>query len=240
MLESYCVCEKGNVKAVNQDSVGAFSLDDKGLFVVADGMGGHYGGGRASSLVLEELAGWWDVCLRTNGPPGFQRSIQQLSQVLTCCHRRIGALAPEGQICGTTVAALWICGGDYAVFSVGDSRCYVICKKGPFVGMPVQLTHDDVAGANGPGGPANAGKLLRALGPGTECMITLQTGHVPPRAVFALCTDGIHKYCPTKDLTAVLRRAVRGEALSAAGKKIVSSTEENSVQDNYSLILVRC
>lgn len=41
MLESYCICEKGKGRAVNQDSAGTFSLEDRGMFVVADGMGGH-------------------------------------------------------------------------------------------------------------------------------------------------------------------------------------------------------
>lgn len=240
MLESYCICEKGSVRAVNQDSAGKFLLDDKGLFVVADGMGGHFGGEQASRIILAEMAKWWEGCLRTNGLPDFQQSIQQLRQRLQYCHRQIGPLAPPGQICGTTVVLLWICGHDYAVFSIGDSRCYLMSKKGPFVGKLAQLTHDDVAGTNGPGGLSNAGKLLRALGPGPECVITLQTGHVPSHTVFALCTDGIHKYCPQNDFASILKRAVRGEALPVVGKKIVSLAEDNATQDNYSLVLVRC
>ena len=208
--------------------------------MVADGMGGHFGGEQASRIVLEELAAWWNGRLRAGGLPDFQGGTRQLYAVLQRCHRRIGPLAPQGQICGTTVVLLWICGQDYAVFSIGDSRCYLMKKKGLFIRGPVQLTHDDVAGPDGPGGPANAGKLLRALGPGPHCVITVQTGQVPPHAVFALCTDGIHKYCLPDDFAAALRRVVRGEALAAAGEKIASLAEVNGTQDNYSLVLVRC
>ena len=240
MLESYCICEKGNFRAVNQDSAGTFLWEDKGMFVVADGMGGHYGGDQASRVVLDELTEWWDRCLKTNGLPVFQEGVQQLRQVLAYCHNRISTLAPQGQICGTTVVLLLVHGREYAVFSAGDSRGYMISKRGPFVGKLIQLTHDDVVGPNGPGGSANAGKLLRAIGAGSECLVTLKTGHIPPHTVFALCTDGVHKYCPQNDIATTLKKALRGVALPAVGETITALTEAHGTRDNYSLVLVRC
>lgn len=238
MLNSICICQTGKVRASNQDRAGHFSKGNCGLYVVADGMGGHYAGEKASETVLSDLRQWWDRFLNASQRPGFLQGIEQLKRVIEQCHQKISSLAPPGQICGTTLVLLWILHSDYALFSVGDSRCYQISRQWRFPSKVVQLTQDDVANPNGFHGPQNEGKLLRALGAGRKCSFSLQTGLVQPHTVFALCSDGVYKECPKRVWERVLKQSILGAGLEKMGSEIIQEVERNGARDNYSLILV--
>lgn len=231
MIDSCCVCRVGKVRSVNQDRAGCFSLESWCLAFVADGMGGHFGGERASEIVAQACSQWWEAFLKAPQRPGFLQSVEQLRSLLHRCHEEIKKAAPLNEVCGTTVVLLWISGTEYALFSVGDSRCYTVERRFGCLRRPVQLTHDDVAVE-----PRLAGKLLRALGPG-ECVFSLTTGQVRPGAVYALCSDGIYKACP--ELLAGLRAVSQGKKLKSAVEKITAQVDANGAPDNYSLVLLR-
>lgn len=231
MIESCCVCRTGKVRSVNQDRAGCFSLENWCLAFVADGMGGHYGGEQASEIVAQACSQWWEAFLKAPQRPGFLQSVEQLRGLLRWCHEEIKKAAPLNEVCGTTAVLLWISGAEYALFSVGDSRCYAVSRRFGLSQRPLQLTHDDVASE-----PHLAGKLLRALGPG-ECVFSLTTGRVRPGVVYALCSDGIYKACP--GLLAGLRAVSPGKKLKETAEKITAQVDANGAPDNYSLVLIR-
>lgn len=180
MMEGCCICRIGKSRSVNQDRAGWFSLEDWGLAFVADGMGGHFAGERASEIVAQACSQWWETFINAPQRPGFLQAVEQLRGLLFQCHEKIKTITPLNEICGTTVVLLWISGTEYALFSVGDSRCYAVTRHFGFTQKPVQLTIDDVAVE-----PPLAGKLLRALGPGV-CILSHRTGTVGRGMVFAL------------------------------------------------------
>lgn len=231
MMESFCVCRQGKVRTVNQDRAGCFSDGDRCIAFVADGMGGHFAGERASEIVARACLEWWESYIGDSQRPAFLQSVEQLRGVLLQCHEKIAGIAPPQTICGTTAVLLWVAGEEYALFSVGDSRCYTVAKRFGIPQKPVQLTHDDVSTE-----PRLAGKLLRALGPGV-CSFSLKTGRVQRRTVFALCSDGIYKACP--ELRAELRAAAFGRSLEEAAGRITALVDANGAPDNYSLVLLR-
>lgn len=230
-MEQYAISRRGLVRESNQDRAGGFSLDGRCLAFVADGMGGHYAGEQASEIVSQACAQQWEALVGADQRPGFLQSVDQVRAMLQGCHETIAALMPPPIVCGTTAVVLWLCGEEYALFSVGDSRCYQVARR---MGLyqAVQMTHDDVSTE-----PATAGKLLRALGPGL-CTLSVQTGRVAPGMLFALCSDGVYKPCP--DFVRALRRpGVRRKSLVELAEKIAAQVEQAGAPDNYSLVLVR-
>jgi len=229
MSESYVICRKGR-RALNQDRAGCFTAGKWHLGYVADGMGGHHAGEQASELVAQACARWWGGFLDTQQRPGFLQGVEQLRGLLERCHREIGELFPPDVICGTTAVLLWVAGKEYAVFSVGDSRCYeVLPRFGGLFGRAVQLTYDDVS-------EQSKGKLLRALGPG-PCSFSLRTGQTRKGAVFALCSDGVYKFSPS--LLQEFKHLTEKRPLQTAGERIAAQVEGAGAPDNYSLLLLR-
>lgn len=231
MMEHVCICRTGQVRSVNQDRADCFSLEKWSLAFVADGMGGHFGGEQASETVAQACAGWWDSFVNADQRPGFLQSVEQVRGLLRRCHEDIAAIVPPGTVCGTTAVLLWIAGDEYALFSVGDSRCYAVTRRFGFAQTPVQLTHDDVSAE-----PQFAGKLFRALGPGV-CTFSLKTGAARPGMVFALCSDGVYKSCP--GLLRELKRIAPKGPLESAAARITAQVDGSGAPDNYSLVLLR-
>lgn len=227
MIDYVWICDTGLTRLQNQDRAGAFASADMGLFYVADGIGGHYAGEKASSMVEEELRGWWAD--HTDGMT-FADSVQQLHQLLCLCNSRIRSWTPAGKRCGTTAAVLWVQGGEYAVLSIGDSRCYLTQREG-WRQKTSLLTADDIE--------PQSGKLSRALGAQEISRITVYQGLLEKRGLFALCTDGIYKVCPPQELERCLSFANWMGDLDRAVTRIENSVRSRQAPDNYSLVLVR-
>lgn len=99
----------------NEDAF--LSLPDQGLWVVADGMGGHEAGEIASAIVRDTIQKIW----LSDPSPTLSRSLQASHQaVINASARGIGA---RGM--GSTVVALHSTDKEYEVAWVGDSRAYL-------------------------------------------------------------------------------------------------------------------
>ena len=108
----------GLVRDHNEDSY--LARPDLGLWAVADGMGGHFGGEIASRIVVDELA----------------RRVEcgeSLSGAVAATHHAVQEAAEKGQGhrgMGSTLVCLKVSGSHYQVAWVGDSRAYLIGKHG--------------------------------------------------------------------------------------------------------------
>ncbi|MDQ1745479.1 MAG: family protein phosphatase [Pseudonocardiales bacterium] len=112
----------GRVRTLNEDSV----LAVPGLFVVADGMGGHAAGEVASRLAVAEFAR-----LAERAPGGVQLSAEDLTETVRRANEHIltaGAERGDRYGMGTTLTGVGVVGVEQgeqlAVFNVGDSRVY--------------------------------------------------------------------------------------------------------------------
>ena len=116
---------------MNEDSI--LLLPDRGLFAVADGMGGHRGGRVASNMVTSELA----EIARVSGRP---LSGDELERALLQINRHVferGESDFDLQRMGSTCVAVSIHGTRGVVAHIGDSRCYLVRD-----GRSEQLTSD--------------------------------------------------------------------------------------------------
>lgn len=230
MMQHICLCERGCRRPVNQDRAGGWTDGDCGLFFVADGIGGHYAGEKASGTIARLLADWWDTGRRMAAAD----AAEELHRLIGRCDAVIRQNTPPGQRCGSTVVLLWISGGTYALLSVGDSRCYQTRRKG-FHTETVQLTTDDVLPDSA--GP-DRGKLSRAVGAGS-CLVTIRCGELTSGTLFTLCSDGIYKFCSGRTLEHSLARARRTALLRQSAQEIEREVLARQAPDNYSLVLVR-
>lgn len=231
MIQHICLCERGCQRPENQDRAGGWTDGDRGLFFVADGVGGHYGGAVASQALADGLGRWWNAGVR----PPAEEAGAVLQRLVRDCHRQILQAAPPGQRCGSTLVLLWLDGGAYTLLWAGDSRCYHTSRR-LLRCETRQLTVDDVVPDSAPA--AARGKLLRAVGVG-DCLMSLRSGALTCGSLFALCSDGIYKVCPPPCLRRHLARAQRTALLQSAARAVEQEVLARRAPDNYSLVLIR-
>jgi len=241
------VNERGMELEENQDAVFCGSDGQAGIFMVADGMGGHEDGARASGVLEQNIQEWWEGYLAANQRPGFLQVVEQVKLVLSQSNTDIMNYTKQGQICGSTVVVLWIEAGAWALFSCGDSRCYQM-QEGMLSGKINLLTMDDVweNQQNNVAGMkpdeiknhVNYGKLIRAVGVRKEFGCMMRSDIWRGKTNFALCSDGVYKYCGETFLKKHLRKTRKTKNLKACADKVKEEVYRNGAPDNLSLILI--
>ena len=115
----------GMIRAGNEDSFFAEANDKRGLFIVADGMGGHAAGDVASEMAVQiisrELAGITEL----NGDNVASRVADAVKKANSKIYERtITEVDKQGM--GTTASVLIVTGSRYLIGQVGDSRVYLL------------------------------------------------------------------------------------------------------------------
>ncbi|OZB60533.1 MAG: phosphoprotein phosphatase [Lysobacterales bacterium 14-68-21] len=219
----------GKVRRHNEDAI--LVRDDLGLWVVADGMGGHSAGDYASALIAQRLG----ALTRSGSVFDFIEAIEDaLEQVNTDL---IGMARTRGvDIIGSTVVVL-VHHHDYMLCGwVGDSRAYCMER-----GMLEQVTRDHVHGTKDdvtqfggtPAAPSpGAGVLTRAIGAEERLFVDWQVAGCRSGMQFVLCSDGINKEMSDAEIAAACQRQgdpqgvlndLLGLALGRAGRDNVSA-----------------
>lgn len=124
-FEAWYLSDKGLRRDSNQDS--CLANNDLGLFIVADGMGGHSGGEVASSLAVDTVQGLFaDPEARDLSPR------EVMAKAYENASRKIFDKAanenPELAGMGTTMVVAYVRENTIYVGNVGDSRCYLFQK----------------------------------------------------------------------------------------------------------------
>lgn len=132
-FQCWCLSDKGLKREGNQDS---FLIDERlGLFIVADGVGGHMGGEVASALAVETVR---EV---VGHPKASQFSAKEVIHQAyeEASHRIYDRAVQETRLngMGTTMVMGYFRDSTLYVANVGDSRCYLYRK--PYVW---QMTED--------------------------------------------------------------------------------------------------
>jgi serine/threonine protein phosphatase PrpC len=222
-------------RATNEDSM----LVDPalGLFVVADGMGGHRAGEIASGLAVETIR----TVMTAEQPSG-----DLLCHAVECANDHILAAAshnPDHAGMGTTVTAVLIRNGELEFVSVGDSRMYR--WRGDTL---TQLTQDDswLSHARASGTEISDEEAQRhpmrhvltdVVGVRPELSPQLQNEPVLSGDTLVLCSDGLHGALAQEQLMTALRQ--HGEP-AAAAQQLVQYALDNGTTDNVTVIVIRC
>jgi len=257
----------GTVRSSNQDN---FLIEPSlGLLAVADGMGGHEGGERASADALAALAHY----LRAAAPqdqdatvPNFTagacdaaptdadatwtgatlRAMGTLQAAVEYANAQVyqanlARRRGDGGGMGTTLTGVWqgVPGGPLFAFHVGDSRLYRFRH-----GELVQLTRDQTMYQQA----LDAGferdlpprnLLLQAIGPGPDVQPEFHTLAAAPGDLYMLCSDGLHGVCSDERIAAVLARATP-DSFAQRCAELVELAKADGSRDNITVVLVRC
>lgn len=245
-LESCCFSETGLVRSENQDACLVHSADDISVFCVADGMGGHNNGKRASAEIVSGIREWTEGFYEKKYEMEFLRILDGFEEKLSAVNKRIYKCYNMGAICGSTLVVLLIYHENYVVYSVGDSRVY---RKRGFSFQ--QITKDDTWQYSDhiPVGLSEQelrlhtsyDKLTRAFGTQESVVPQRITDKLKAGDVFLLCSDGVYKYCDSKVLDAACSRGFLGEksVLDEKLRLIQESVLKRGAPDNLTAVLVR-
>ncbi len=226
--------DTGCVRQINEDSY--LSRPDFGLWVVADGMGGHAAGDYASMTIVREL--------NSIGVPGSTEDLQaRFLERLTRANELITEHAQEleqGTI-GATVVSLLIHGRNYACVWAGDSRAYLL-REG--VLRQISEDHTEVRAL------LNAGTITadeavhwprknvitRAIGVGERPDCDTVSGPVELGDCFVLCSDGLTEHLSDAEIARFAGSLPPQEACAA----MIAETVRRGARDNVTVIAVRC
>jgi protein phosphatase len=244
--KGYGVTDLGRKRTSNED---AFFLDDElGLYVVADGMGGHAAGEVASREAVDTLYGMVKRGIRMLPalvqPASEQdagaacRLMESAVQAATYFVYSIAEIDREKSGMGTTISALLIL-GDYGITAqVGDSRIYRIQDA-----SVEQLTEDHTLIAwqlkQGLITPQEAARsphrnvITRAVGNREYVQVDTRRVLLVPGERFLLCSDGLHGYLRNEDIPAIV--AMGG---TEAVDRFIDLANERGGKDNITAVLV--
>ncbi|MEO6599105.1 MAG: protein phosphatase 2C domain-containing protein [Polyangiaceae bacterium] len=226
----------GRFRARNEDSL--LILRQHSVFVVADGMGGHHGGGIASELAVKTLN---DVYSRrafqglVESSKPIPRRAHDLALAIQSANQAVysrAASTPELSEMGTTLVAARFSPRKQRVYigHIGDSRCYRVRQ-----GKIRQLTKDHTMASIGMSGP-NAQRLVRAVGIGSSVTIDLIVDKPRPNDTYLLCSDGLPKMLGDDEMLSVV---LTQPNLDRAVKSLIELANERGGRDNITVILVR-
>ena len=243
-IVAWALSDTGRKRDHNEDSV--LLSPDLGLYGVADGMGGHAAGDRASQLAVETV----DAALRAvnldeapQGTPSLQDApgkhladaVRRASQVIY--EESARDVTRRGM--GTTLTTIVLRGGRLYLAHVGDSRCYLF-RDGRIEQLTVDhswieeqvragfMTREEAEES------ALKHVVTRSVGFESEVEVDLMAMPVLTGDCYLLCSDGLSNYLTERQLTGFLTRGYYSEV----PKRLVDTANALGGDDNISVVVV--
>jgi len=223
----------GAVRKLNEDSL--LDLPELGLWMVADGMGGHAAGDFASGAIVSALAS-------IPPPASLGALVGEVRQRLQDVNRQLNdeARTRHEQVIGSTVVALLVFGTHGVAVWAGDSRAYLYRR-----GELIQLTRDHSQveelvrrGLLRPdeveGHPA-ANVITRAIGVADFLELDSEMFTLAEDDAYLVCSDGLYRELDDNAIKACLSLGDCQQSCDA----LVDSALARRARDNVSVIVVR-
>lgn len=243
--------DRGLKRAHNEDSLSV--VPDLGLFIVADGMGGHSAGEVASRQAIETIVDFLrmgeEETARFAPPapnPNLSETENRISSAVQLANRDVHKLAEdhsEFHGMGTTIVGILIDPDKplAGIAHVGDSRCYRVRD-----GKIEQLTLDHSWVSEQlqkkiitPEEAKNhrwKNVITRALGHRRDVEVDVQTTDLRPNDLYLLCSDGL---CGLVDDDNLRRILLSHADLDEVVTDLIRAANEAGGHDNISIVVVR-
>jgi len=228
--------DTGKVRSHNEDAV--LVRDDLGLWVVADGLGGHSAGDYASQMIVERLG----LLRRTENIHDFIEAIDDSLEAINTELRRT-AYQRGVDLIGSTVAVLahhsdyMLCGwvGDSRVYCYEDGRLRQVTRDHAH-GAEDDVTHLRPREGDRPPPQPGGGVLTRAIGAEDRLFVDWLVAARRPGVQFLLCSDGVNKEMTDRELEALFRTDKAPTSLIGS---IFETSLARGARDNVSAVVVR-
>jgi serine/threonine protein phosphatase PrpC len=242
----------GQKRKLNEDN---YLIDEKsGLFLVADGMGGHDAGEIASKLAVELIFNEIKKALdggkltRTDRPLSesiyetVQDAIEEANNQIHCYNLAKGH--PEGKGMGTTVSGFWIipetreAARHIHSFNVGDSRLYSF-YHGQLQQLTTDHSHYQLWLDTGKDGEAPKHNIIyKAIGPWRRVLAEQKEFPIRTGETFLLCSDGLSGMLNDNQLEKLLIKC-QAMSLQKLLQVLIDAANRAGGKDNITAILVK-
>lgn len=226
----------GNYRKNNEDSY--FVNESKNLYILADGMGGHLAGEKASKMATERIASDFENAKEVNS---LEDAIEILSSSIRDANREIFNSSEENEDyrgMGTTVSTGIILGDVLIYSNVGDSRVYKINKD------IEQITRDDsfvnylkeigeITEEEAKNHPKK-NVLTKAVGTTADIDVSVNTLKIEEGDIFLFCSDGLTNMVPDEEIFKIIKE----NTPEVAKDKLLDLALKNGGMDNITFILV--
>jgi serine/threonine protein phosphatase PrpC len=242
----------GQVRNNNQDAVFSFmsssgtaeNLPEFGVFVVADGMGGHHDGEKASAVAARVVVRYilnhiYQMMLDTQNDKAERPIVSEVLRLgIQEANREVSAHVPQG---GTTLTVAALIGDLVYIGHVGDSRAYIIegssiehvTRDHSLVQRLIELEQLTVEEA---ADHPQKNVLYRALGQNENVDVDAITRRLGKGARLLLCSDGLWNWVADEEIRNVVNASLSPQL---ATETLVKLANERGGPDNISVIIVK-
>lgn len=214
---------------MNEDAI--FDRPQSGLWVVADGMGGHEAGEVASGAIVAGLSQVVDI-------DQASKFVDAVEDCLIEVNRRLfAASSSQGKVMGSTVAAVLALPGHCLCMWAGDSRVYRLRN---FELQELTTDHSEVEELIAEGSLARADAdgypgenvITRAVGGEEDLFLEVKLFEMAHKDRYLLCSDGLYKDVKFHEIQEILSD---GDVTSAC-RRLIDCAKSRRCSDNVSVI----
>ncbi len=233
--DSCALTHQGCVRDHNEDA--GLEWPEMGLWVVADGMGGHSSGDLASNMIIDHIS---HLIL----PESLSGIVDLLEDTLLDINQQLLQTAQQrsaNTTIGSTVVVMLAYNNLALLLWVGDSRAYLFRE-----GQLSQLTQDHTQieelieqglllredAENHP----SANIITRAVGATDELFVDITSYEIREGDIFLLCSDGLDKEVSEQEISQLLGQT--GSA-SQLAQSLLDLTLERGARDNVTITLAK-
>lgn len=235
----YSGTDVGRVRKINQDYIYA-SKKPVGklpnLWIVADGMGGHNAGDRASSYAVEVMLDAIEHSRERNPLKNLRSAIEAANEKVL--EESFSEEKYEGM--GTTIVAATVVKGTLYVANVGDSRLYVLGNRMFQVTTDHSLVEEMVRMGTLTKEEARChpkrNVITRAVGVGKSVKIDCFEWKLQKKDIVLMCSDGLTTMVEDEEIQQIIKD---NEDLQEAGEKLIAAANENGGSDNITVLLAK-
>jgi len=247
-LEIVVRTDPGLVRELNEDAV--FASPERGLVILADGMGGYNAGEVASGMAVSFLSSaletsFFDPAAASCDKAGRSFASRCLEESIGLANMAIyNAAVSEPQYAGmgTTLVMALFADNRMTVAHIGDSRLYrmrddrlaVVTRDHSLLQEQIDsgmITAEEARYSQ------NKNLVTRALGVEPSVESEINEYDVVPGDVYLLCSDGLNDMLPDEDIELALQTL--SVNLELAATQLIQMANDNGGRDNVSVILVK-
>lgn len=232
-ISSDALTDIGNKRLHNEDAF--FSSDEKGVWFVADGVGGHNAGDLASQSLVEAISRFNPEADINDSVDSLEYIIQQTNDMLV----QKAAEINDSAVIGSTLALFVAQKSDGVLIWAGDSRIYRI--RADEIEL---LTHDhsliNEMIKNGDLNPDDtdsypeSNKITRAVGFTKTLNLDLRNLSILPGDRYILCSDGLTKYLNDKEILSISL----GDTVASSNQKLLQRALDAGGTDNITILTI--